>query len=47
VFLKYKKLSVQTLDNYKDDIVNYFVDRQTSSFVEGLNIVAQILSGAY
>jgi transposase len=28
---------LKTLDKYKDDIVNYFVDRQTSGFVEGLN----------
>ena len=28
---------LKTLNKYKDDIVNYFVDRQTSGFVEGLN----------
>lgn len=28
---------LKTLDNYKNEIVNYFVDRQTSGFVEGLN----------
>ena len=28
---------LKTLDHYKNEIVNYFVDRQTSGFVEGLN----------
>ena len=27
----------QTLDKFKDEILNYFTDRQTSGFVEGLN----------
>lgn len=28
---------LKTLETYKEEIVNYFVDRQTSGFVEGLN----------
>jgi transposase len=28
---------LKTLDNHKNESVNYFVDRQTSGFVEGLN----------
>ena len=31
---------LKTLDNYKNEIMNYFVDRQTSGFVEGLNNIA-------
>ena len=29
--------SPQTLDKWIDEITNYFIDRQTSGFVEGLN----------
>jgi transposase len=28
---------LKTLETYKDEVVNYFLDRQTSGFVEGLN----------
>jgi transposase len=28
---------LKTLETYKEEIVNYFLDRQTSGFVEGLN----------
>ncbi|MEA1895312.1 MAG: transposase, partial [Euryarchaeota archaeon] len=28
---------ISTLDKYMDKITNYFINRQTSGFVEGLN----------
>lgn len=31
------KTFIKTLDKFKDEILNYFTDRQTSGFVEGLN----------
>jgi len=32
-----------TLDNWKDEITNYFLDRETSGFVEGLNNKIKVL----
>ncbi|MCK5323154.1 MAG: transposase, partial [Desulfobulbaceae bacterium] len=31
------KTFIKTLDKFSDGILNYFTDRQTSGFVEGLN----------
>ena len=35
--LKYFNRFISTLDKYMDKITNYFINRQTSGFVEGLN----------
>ena len=34
---------IQTLDHWWDDILNYFVDRETSGFVEGFNNKLKVL----
>lgn len=37
------KTFIKTLKKYKNEIANYFIDRNTSAFVEGLNNKAKVL----
>ncbi|MGD7036750.1 hypothetical protein EQU24_17495 [Methylotuvimicrobium buryatense] len=34
---------ITTLDNWRDKITNYFIGRETSGFVEGLNIKIKVI----